>query len=316
MFSPIVIIAQLALPIGLLVWVAVGRNDSRAAWGVKLTLVVLYTVAIALGGLWPVHPSLIPGAYLVALLGAGARSFRRSRPVTMWPATRRARASMAFRGGMALLGAALVLHVLSGRRPPLAPAIDLAFPLAGGTYHVVNGGSRQLINSHLMTLSAARFRDWRGQSYGIDLVRLNRGSRARGLLPDDPAAYAIFGDPVLAPCTGDVIAAVDGLRDLSPPAIDREHMAGNHVMLVCGDAWILVGHLQQSSVCVTVGQRVATGTPIGRVGNTGNTNEPHLHIHAQRPGSIAAPLGGDPLVIRFGGRYLARNALITREARR
>ncbi len=35
--------------------------------------------------------------------------------------------------------------------------------------------------------------------------------------------------------------------------------------------------------------------------------EPHLHIHAQRPGSTIAPLSGEPVPTRFGGRYLVRN---------
>ena len=146
----------------------------------------------------------------------------------------------------------------------------------------------------------------------MDIVKLNAsGFRARGLLPADPRAYAIFGEPVLAPCTGIAIAAMDGLRDLSPPRVDREHMAGNHVILACGQTWIVVGHLQEGSICVAVGDSVSTGQPVGRVGNTGNSDEPHLHIHAQGPGTDAAPLGGEPIAMRFDGRYLARNMLVT-----
>ena len=40
--------------------------------------------------------------------------------------------------------------------------------------------------------------------------------------------------------------------------------------------------------------------------NSGNTGEPHLHVHAQRPGPAGAPLGGDPLPILFGGRFPVR----------
>jgi hypothetical protein len=32
-----------------------------------------------------------------------------------------------------------------------------------------------------------------------------------------------------------------------------------------------------------------------------------LHVHAQRPGSPIAPLSGEPVPIRLGGRYLVRN---------
>src|SRR5690606_22148169 len=151
------------------------------------------------------------------------------------------------------------------------PVVDLAFPLRGGTYSVVNGGSTGLVNAHLMTLTGERYRPYRGQSYGVDLVKLGYwGFRARGLAPRDPSAYAIFGDPVYAPCSGRVVQALDGLRDLRPPEIDREHMAGNHVLLGCGDAWVLLGHLREGSVRVREGDTVAQGQEIGRVGNTGN----------------------------------------------
>ena len=41
-------------------------------------------------------------------------------------------------------------------------------------------------------------------------------------------------------------------------------------------------------------------------GNSGNTGEPHLHIHAQGQGSTAAPLGGEPIHIKFNGRFPVR----------
>ena len=49
------------------------------------------------------------------------------------------------------------------------------------------------------------------------------------------------------------------------------------------------------------------GDVLGLVGNSGNTGEPHLHVHAQRPGSAIARLSGEPVPIRLGGRYLVRN---------
>jgi murein DD-endopeptidase MepM/ murein hydrolase activator NlpD len=47
---------------------------------------------------------------------------------------------------------------------------------------------------------------------------------------------------------------------------------------------------------------VKEGQRIGRVGNSGNTSEPHLHIHAERDGA------GVPL--RFDGRFPVRNDLV------
>ena len=94
------------------------------------------------------------------------------------------------------------------------------------------------------------------------------------------------------------------------PEIDRDQLAGNHVMLRCVDpnidADVLLGHLRPGSVKVRAGARVAVGDWMGSVGNSGNTGEPHLHVHAQRAGPVGAPLGGDPLPVLVGGRFPLR----------
>jgi murein DD-endopeptidase MepM/ murein hydrolase activator NlpD len=64
--------------------------------------------------------------------------------------------------------------------------------------------------------------------------------------------------------------------------------------------------LSPGSVQVRAEDAVATGDWLGCVGNSGNTGEPHLHVHAQRPGPVGAPLGGDPLPILFDGRFPVR----------
>ena len=199
---------------------------------------------------------------------------------------------------------------LAGRTPPSAKLVDLTFPLDTGTYLVVNGGYDLSINAHMMTLdiSVPRFEAWRGQSYGVDIVKINAaGLRSSGIQPPEPGAYLIYGTRVLAPCSGEVVSRVDGLPDMQVPQTDRAHMAGNHVILRCDDAHVLLGHLQPGSLKVRTGTRVAVGDAIGAVGNSGNTGEPHLHIHAQLPGTALEPISGTPLPIRFNGRGLVRS---------
>ena len=45
---------------------------------------------------------------------------------------------------------------------------------------------------------------------------------------------------------------------------------------------VILAHLKQGSVAVTAGMKVNTGDVLGQVGNSGNTSQPHLHIHAER----------------------------------
>ncbi len=64
--------------------------------------------------------------------------------------------------------------------------------------------------------------------------------------------------------------------------IDRESPPGNHIVLRCHGVAILMAHLKNRSVIPREGDRVSHGQPIGRVGNSGNTSEPHLHLHSVR----------------------------------
>lgn len=298
---------QFVLPVGLLFWLALRRHPSRLAWTLALVLVASILALLALAGLWLWLPWYTPWIYGLLLIVSATIAYGRIRMRPAWPQGTGGWAGAGLRGSLAMLALAATLYAMSGRRIP-AGSVDVAFPLRQGTYLVVNGGSNELLNAHLATLVGERFRAYRGQSYGVDLVRIDEwGRRSAGLQPRNPAAYRIFGDSVFAPCTGRVVAIVDGLPDQPVPEVDRAHMAGNHVLLACETAQLLLGHLQERSVAVRAGDMVATGELLGRVGNTGNTGEPHLHIHAQRAGLPAMPLSGEPLSIRFNGWYPVRN---------
>ena len=307
----VLLVLQLLAPLAVVGWVALHRPRTTTARILTILWAAGYLVAIACAGLWLVLPWYLPAVFAVLLLAAVIRSVQRHTVSSVPDGGRRAATGVVFHALLTLLAIALAMHAFTGRRAPDGRIVDLAFPLRDGTYYVANAGSNQLLNSHLMTLTGDRFSDFRGQSHGVDVVKLDTwGNRAAGLLPSDPSAYAIFGEPVYAPCAGHVVQAQDGLRDLAPPQTDRKHMAGNHVLLACDDIWVLLGHLRNGSVRVQHGEAVRIGHELGQVGNTGNTHEPHLHIHAQRPADMTTPLAGEPLPIRLNGRYLYRNARI------
>jgi murein DD-endopeptidase MepM/ murein hydrolase activator NlpD len=187
--------------------------------------------------------------------------------------------------------------------------VDLRFPLEPGRYYVANGGSNTTVSSHAATLAQAtpRQRQYFGQSHAVDIVAIGRwGLPSTGLNPPEPKRYRIFGARVLAPCEGSVVLAVDGKPDMRVPVMDSANMAGNHVLLRCGGADILLAHLRRESVSVAAGDVVRAGRVLGQVGNSGNSALPHLHIHAQRRGTVSAPLSGTPLPMRVNGQYLVR----------
>ncbi len=306
--------AQLALPLILISWMLwlparSGLGFLLQAFGSFAALAVM-----ALQGIWLLPPWWAPFVFAIALSLAVWSGLRRIRPLSFaLPVTW---AGWAVSGVFATLCALSVYGTgtaLQSRMPSASGPVNLAFPLAPGRYLVVNGGSNISTNAHLETLNAdvPRYRAWRGQSYGVDLVALNGlGLRATGVQPADPRAYLIYGARVLAPCAGQVVVAVDGLPDMQVPEADHAHLAGNHVLLRCNDADVLLGHLQPGSVQVAAGANVAVGDWLGLVGNSGNTGEPHLHIHAQGIGPVSAPLGGEPRPILFNGRFPVRGNLI------
>lgn len=101
--------------------------------------------------------------------------------------------------------------------------------------------------------------------------------------------FAGYGQPLLSPVTGRVVAARGDRPDLAPclkqspfagkvPA-DRMELVGNYLVLDAGyGRFVFLGHLQQDSLQVQVSDEVRAGQPLARVGNSGNTNAPHLHI--------------------------------------
>ena len=48
-----------------------------------------------------------------------------------------------------------------------------------------------------------------------------------------------------------------------------------------GGRYLMMGHLREGSIKVNVGERVRERQHIARVGNSGNTSAPHIHIQAQ-----------------------------------
>ena len=220
--------------------------------------------------------------------------------------------------GLALaLAAGLLLPALRARRHPGAP-VELRFPLGGGRFLVTDGGDGAasfLVNYHY------GFAGHRGKGvsasmrYAMDVVEVGRlGLEAPWLLPARNEAYRIWDRPVHAPCDGVVAHAVNDVADNSAFGPDRPYGVGNQVVIRSGsDLYVLVGHLRRGSVRVGAGDVVRAGDVVGRVGNSGWTERPHVHMQAMR-----APDGdywhGEPAPMRFAGRFLVKNQVVRVES--
>lgn len=311
----VVFVGQAAILLALSGWSAVWPARTALALAAQAGGLVLASLALARFGVWLFPPWWSPYAAAAVIVAQALRRALSDAPEVARPRNARAYASIALYAAITVVCGGLLFHLCAARRLPQPErSVSLASPLPDGRYLVVNGGGSSLINAHRASMdrSNARLQPWRGNGHAVDIVAIDAlGFRARGLLPRDPTAYDIFGTPVLSPCSGVVIQAVDGHVDHAPPQFDAANPAGNHVMLDCGGARVVLAHLKQGSLRVSVGQSVTAGAPLGAVGNSGGTDEPHLHIHAQRPGPPDAPMAGDPLPMLIEGRYLVRGDRIS-----
>lgn len=164
-------------------------------------------------------------------------------------------------------------------------SVHFQLPL-DGPVTVAWGGSTPNVNYHVMAPD---------QRWAYDLVVTKDGKthQGKGKKCED---YYCYGLPILAPAGGLVHAVSDGDPDMPIGKLGGGTTpAGNHIVLqVIEDQYLFICHMQPGSIAVKPGDLVAPGQMIGRVGNSGNTSEPHIHLHLQQ-GSFPFLAEGIPM---------------------
>lgn len=167
-----------------------------------------------------------------------------------------------------------------------------------GEWFCVWGGRTIADNYHAASKS---------QRFAHDLFMRRDGSSHKG---DGKALtdYYCYGQPLLAPADGIVVTATDSLPDQAIGSRDPLHAAGNHVVIDHGNnEYSLLAHMQPHSLRVKPGQKVKRGEVLGLAGNSGNTSEPHLHVHLMNKPSMS---DGEGLPMPFTG-YTADGAAVS-----
>lgn len=290
----VMLVVCIAMPLGYAWRVARLDEPAISGWLLLTADAAVFVALVLIVGRWDMAGYYTRFALLAVFLAAMLWSLwrHRSRP---WrargePTLRRHWTTLA---SLVLFGGVLA-YVGYGLLPPDGPR-ELAFPLEGGRFMVGQGGGVSLLNHHAGHPE---------QRYAADISAIGAlGFRAAGLAPAELDRYEIYGMAVVSPCAGEVVAARNDLPDLIPPESDPDNARGNHVIIDCGGFNVELAHLQRGGVAVTAGQALAVGEMVGRVGNSGNTTEPHLHVHA------VDPEAGVGLPMSFGGRIPARNRL-------
>ncbi len=313
-----VFVLQTGLPLILILWLYVLPPRNLVGFWMLALGAAAMTLAAAKLGIWVFPPWWVPYLMGSLLVGAVVLHLIRAQHRPFLPVGGYGWLSLAAFAGVAVFASVQLRAAWVAATMPEGASVDLAWPLGPGIYLVANGGRLPAINAHaaLLDPSHTLHAGFRGSSYGVDLIEVDRwGFRAGGIMPADPARYLIFGTPVLAPCAGQVILAKGDRPDMQVPELDDGHPAGNYVLLRCNGIDILLGHFRQGSLRVAAGDVLVVGEQIAEVGNSGESSEPHLHIHAQIPGRPDAPFGADPVATQLDGTFLVRGDLVDRSVR-
>ncbi|WP_354581045.1 M23 family metallopeptidase [Hymenobacter sp. UYP22] len=183
-------------------------------------------------------------------------------------------------------------QVVDGVRTPLTTTAPLVLgpPLGKGVW-LVHEGPGNPHTHHWGSVVVANGQTTIPQRYAIDFFGLDATRHAvkteRSKLAESAVAdWNGYGAPVLAVADGVVRDLRDGepnqvpLAPLPPPtALTVRGLMGNFVVLeIAPHVFVQYAHLLSGSLSVKVGDRVRRGTVLGRLGQSGNANAPHLHF--------------------------------------
>ena len=142
-----------------------------------------------------------------------------------------------------------------------------------GEWTVVWGGDTKELNYHVES---------QAQKNAFDIVI--KDSKGNSFKTDSKTNedYYAFGKEINAPCDGQIVLVVDGVKDNKPGEFNPIYIPGNTVILkTTNNEYLFFAHFKQHSIKVAEGQNVKQGEVLGLCGNSGNSSEPHIHFHIQ-----------------------------------
>ena len=137
------------------------------------------------------------------------------------------------------------------------------------------------------------------QRFAIDWMRLGADGRLFNGDSKSNTSFYGYGAEVLAVADArvsdvrDTVPDNGGSNERSTRHVTVDSAVGNYLTLDLGRGrFALYAHLQPGNIKVKVGDQVKTGQVVALLGNSGNSDAPHLHFHLMDDNS---PLGAEGL---------------------
>jgi murein DD-endopeptidase MepM/ murein hydrolase activator NlpD len=121
------------------------------------------------------------------------------------------------------------------------------------------------------------------ERFAIDFAQLNPENKLYAGPRDQRSSYAYVGAKVLAVADGTVVNLQDGRPEETPPnfpkGYDLLQQLGNFVIIDIGHGhFAFYAHFQPNTLKVHKGDKVRRGQVLALLGNSGNSDAPHLHF--------------------------------------
>jgi murein DD-endopeptidase MepM/ murein hydrolase activator NlpD len=138
---------------------------------------------------------------------------------------------------------------------------------------VMWGGDTKALNYHVES---------QAQKNAFDMLITNDNGISFKMDGTNNEDYFAFGKELIAPCDGEIVLVVDGVKDNVPGVLNPIYVPGNTVIVkTANNEFLFFAHFKQHSIVVKQGQKIKQGQLLGLCGNSGNSSEPHLHFHIQ-----------------------------------
>lgn len=181
-------------------------------------------------------------------------------------------------------------------RTATATPVVIGPPLAGNDW--VAGNACCVVSTHRGAVMGVGGRLNGSERYAIDWLRVDPSKNpvvTHGGDGTRNADYLAYDAPLLAVADGTVVSVVSDNAEATPHVVTPdqtfEQLGGNYVIIdIGGGNFAFYAHMVPGSASVKIGDKVTRGQIIGRLGNSGNTTEAHLHFHVTR---APLPLSSD-----------------------